>query len=217
LQTEPRLYTQRQASPSERLVIAPLRYSGEASSGVGYFTCVSVSVGGVFVYGIQNSVRHYEADAAGHVNNAAYLHYLEQAAIKHSAAVGYPLGRYQEMSTLFIVRRHEIEYLRPASPGDVLEVVTWAAEIRGPRAVRAHEVYRHSQAASDAGTVAVPADILLPATHVLAGEPLVRARTEWVYVGLDSGRPLRVPAELIEAFTGTGTTRPVSGYQAPLG
>jgi YbgC/YbaW family acyl-CoA thioester hydrolase len=67
-------------------------------------------------------VRHHEADAVGYVNNAAYLHYLEQAAIEHSAAVGYPLGRYREMGTLFIVRRHQIEHLRPASPGDVLEV-----------------------------------------------------------------------------------------------
>ena len=48
-------------------------------------------------------VRHYEADALGHVNNAPYLHYLEQAAIEHSAAVGYPLERYREMSTLFVV------------------------------------------------------------------------------------------------------------------
>ena len=161
-------------------------------------------------------VRHYEADAVGHVNNAAYLHYLEQAAIEHSAAVGYPLGRYREMGTLFIVRRHEVDYLRPASPGDVLEVVTWAAEIRGPRAMRAYEVYRHGQATSDVGTVSVPADGLLPTTHVPAGEPLVRARTQWVYVDLGSGRPLRVPAELIGAFMGTGTTRPMGGAQAPL-
>ena len=34
-------------------------------------------------------VRHYESDALGHVNNAAYLHYLEQAAIEHSTAAGY--------------------------------------------------------------------------------------------------------------------------------
>jgi acyl-CoA thioester hydrolase len=161
-------------------------------------------------------VRHYEADAVGHVNNAAYLHYLEQAAIEHSAAIGYPLGRYREMGTLFIVRRHEIEYLRPASPGDVLEVVTWAEEIRGPRAVRAYEVYRHGQATSDVSTVAVPADGLLPATHVPPSEPLVRARTQWVYVDLDSGRPLRLPAELIGAFMGTGTSRPVGGARLPL-
>ncbi len=161
-------------------------------------------------------VRHYEADAVGHVNNAVYLHYLEQAAIEHSAAVGYPLGRYREMGALFIVRRHEIEYLRPASPGDVLEVVTWVAEIRGPRAVRAYEVYRYGQAASDVGTIAVPPDSLLPATHVPASEPLVRARTQWVYVDLDSGRPLRPPAELIGAFVGTGTPGSVGGARTPL-
>jgi acyl-CoA thioester hydrolase len=161
-------------------------------------------------------VRHYEADAVGHVNNAAYLHYLEQAAIEHSAAVGYPLGRYRELGTLFIVRRHEVDYLRPASPGDVLEVVTWAEEIRGPRAVRAYEVYRHGQPASDVGTVAVPADGLLPATHVPASEPLVRARTQWVYVELGSGRPLRVPTELIGAFMGRETTHPGGDSKASL-
>ena len=69
-------------------------------------------------------------------------------------------------------------------------------------------MYRHSEAASDVGTVAVPADSLLPPTHVPASEPLVRARTQWVYVELDSGRPLRVPTELIGAFIGTGTTHP---------
>lgn len=161
-------------------------------------------------------VRHYEADALGHVNNAAYLHYLEQAAIEHSAAVGYPLGRYQEMGTLFIVRRHEVDYLRPASPGDVLEVITWAEEIRGPRAVRAYEVYRHGQAASGVGTVAVPADGLLPPTYVPSSEPLVRARTQWVYIDQVSGRPLRVPAELIGAFMRLETAHPGGGSQAPL-
>ncbi len=81
-------------------------------------------------------------------------------------------------------------------------------------------MYRHGQAASDVGTVAVPADGLLPATHVPASEPLVRAQTQWVYIDLDSRRPLRVPADLIGAFMGTGTTRPVGGPvgdpQAPL-
>jgi acyl-CoA thioester hydrolase len=161
-------------------------------------------------------VRHYEADALGHVNNAAYLHYLEQAAIEHSAAVGYPLRRYPEMGTLFMVRRHEIDYLRPTSPGDVLEVVTWAAEIRGPRTVRTYEVYRHAHAASEVVTVAVPADSLLPLAYVPASEPLVRARTQWVYVELNSGRPLCVPAERIEAFMRTGTTDPVGRVQKPL-
>ena len=150
------------------------------------------------------------------MNNTAYLRYLEQAAIERSAAVGYPLGRYRERGTLFIVRRHEVDYLRPASPGDVLEVVTWAEEIRGPRAVRAYEVYRHNQPASDVGTVAVPADGLLPPTHVPPSEPLVRARTQWVYVEQESGRPLRVPADLIGAFVESGTAHPGRDSQASL-
>jgi acyl-CoA thioesterase FadM len=82
--------------------------------------------------------------------------------------------------------------------------------------VHNYEVYRHAQAASDVSTVAVPADDLLPPTYVPASEPLVRARTQWVYVELESGRPLRVPAELIGAFMGTGTTGPVGGARTPL-
>ena len=38
---------------------APLRYSGEAISCVSYFTCVRVSVGGVFVYGVPYSDEFY--------------------------------------------------------------------------------------------------------------------------------------------------------------
>jgi acyl-CoA thioesterase FadM len=99
----------------------------------------------------------------------------------------------------------------------VLEVVTWAEEIRGPRTVRAYEVYRHSRATSEVGAVAVPADGLLPATHVPASEVLVRARTQWVYISVGSGRPLRVPAGLVAAFMRRGTAYPASGSQVPLG
>lgn len=79
-------------------------------------------------------VRHYEMDALGHVNNAVYLHYLEQAAYEHSAAAGFSDERTRELGGIWIVRRHEIEYLRPATAGDVLQVVTWAVAFKGARA-----------------------------------------------------------------------------------
>src|SRR5215217_4437539 len=90
----------------------------------------------------QLRVRHYEMDALGHVNNAVYLHYLEQAAIDHSAALGYDVARLRALGGLFIARRHEIDYLRPASAGDVLQVVTWAVELKGAQAVRDYAIYR---------------------------------------------------------------------------
>ena len=79
-------------------------------------------------------VRHYEMDALGHVNNAVYLHYMEQAAIEHAAALGYTMERLRELGGLFISRRHEIDYLRPATAGDVLQVVTWAVDMKGAQA-----------------------------------------------------------------------------------
>ena len=41
-------------------------------------------------------VRGYECDALGHVNNAVYQHYLEQAATEASAEAGYDLNWYAE-------------------------------------------------------------------------------------------------------------------------
>ena len=39
-------------------------------------------------------VRHYECDAYGHLNNANYARYMQEAAFDASAAVGYGKDRY---------------------------------------------------------------------------------------------------------------------------
>ncbi len=144
-------------------------------------------------------VRHYEMDALGHVNNAVYLHYLEQAAIQHSATIGYPGARLAELGGLFIARRHEIEYLRPAVAGDLLQVVTWAAEMTGARALREYAIIRR-ELPEDGH---VPADSVLAAGDALAGDLIARARTTWVWVGVADGRPRRIPVALRESFLAT--------------
>ncbi|MCA1666118.1 MAG: acyl-CoA thioesterase [Thermomicrobia bacterium] len=128
-------------------------------------------------------------DALGHVNNAVYLHYLEQAAYEHSAAAGFPDARTRELGGLWIVRRHEIEYLRPATASDVLQVVTWAVEFKGARAFRDYVISRYEGLSASARTL--PAD------------PLVRARTLWVWADAQTARPRRIPAALYPAFIGT--------------
>lgn len=70
-------------------------------------------------------VRFHDCDPLGHVNNAVYLGYLEQAAIDHAAAMNWPASRLQdEFGALFVARRHEIDFLRPAFENDVLEILT---------------------------------------------------------------------------------------------
>lgn len=143
-------------------------------------------------------VRHYEADALGHVNNATWLHYLEHAAIEHSAALGYSLERFAALGGAFIVRRNEIDYLRPAVPGDTLQVLTWPVSFVGARATRDYEI-RLAAPAAEASGVPVPPDRFWLAGEEPLGALLVRARTLWVWTDR-AGRPRRIPAVLHDVF-----------------
>jgi acyl-CoA thioester hydrolase len=153
-------------------------------------------------YAAHFKVRHYEMDALGHVNNAVYLHYLEQAAYEHSAAGGFNEAQTRSLGGLWMVRTHEIEYLRPATAGDVLQVVTWAVAFKGARAWRQYVIYR---LASDTdGIGAIPTDGFLAPDAAPPGEPLIRARTLWVWADAVTYRPKRIPAALYRAFLGAG-------------
>lgn len=142
-------------------------------------------------------VRQYEMDAFGHVNNAVYLHYLEQAATEHAAAAGWSGEHVRTLGGTWVARRHEIEYLRPALGNDLLQVVTWAVEFRGARAFRDYAIHRLAPASGDGRA---PADRFLAPDELPAGEPLVTARTIWVWLDLVTGRPRRIPPEMHAAF-----------------
>ncbi len=150
-------------------------------------------------YSIYFRVRYHEMDSLGHVHNANYLHYLEEAAIQHSTALGYDTPHLHALGGLFIARRHEIDYLRPAVAGDLLQVVTWAAEMSGARAMRKYIIYRRSCPADQQ----LPANGPLDAGRAEPGEEIVRATTLWVWVGVDDHRPRRIPAHLRADFLRT--------------
>lgn len=127
-------------------------------------------------------VRHYECDAYGHVNNANYLRYMEQAAIEASAAVGYDDARYAALGTLWLIRETDIEYLLPLKMNDVVAVKTWVADFRRVRSQRRYEFTR----VSDGATVA-------------------RATTDWVYLERATQRPVSVTPDMIAAYCPNGT------------
>ena len=116
-------------------------------------------------------------DALGHVNNAVYQHYLEQAAIEHSEFLGFGHQRYEALGGVFVMRRIEIEYLRPAVAGDTLEITTWLEQMRGPRAVRRYEIRKQGE------------ELLL-----------VIAEALWVWVDTKAMRPRAIPQPILEAF-----------------
>jgi acyl-CoA thioester hydrolase len=141
-------------------------------------------------------VRFHEVDALGHVNNAAYLNYIEQAAIDHATFLGLDVERLRALGGVFVARRHEIVFLRPTFAGDVLRVVTWLSEPRGARVDRNYRIFREEESPA-----AVPiAGRVLSGPVIEADETLVlRAVTEWVFAS-EQGQPRRIPAAIMARF-----------------
>lgn len=116
-------------------------------------------------------------DALGHVNNQEYVRWMQEAATAHSALQGWPLERYVARGQGWFVRRHTVEYLKPAFAGDALALFTWVASFERSSSPRRYLFHR----AADRAVVA-------------------RAETLWVFVDFRTGSPVRIPADLRAAF-----------------
>jgi acyl-CoA thioester hydrolase len=138
-------------------------------------------------------VRHYECDAYGHLNQATYLRYMQEAAFDASAAAGYDLARYEVIGRHWLARETEIEYLRPLRYGDSVQVKTWVADFRRVRSRRAYEFRRFD-----------------PSTRLRAGsgELVARAHTDWVFLDSATLRPVPIPREMMVAFFPDGLPEP---------
>ena len=123
-------------------------------------------------------------DENGHVNNVAFVQWMQDAAaIHHPQAIGYrPLE-----GTTWYAREHRIEYLLPAFLGEEIEVRTWISEIRRVRVRRQYEFLRKSD-----------------------GKVIARGETDWVYVDAKTGRPISIPQDVQLLFplltTGPGAS-----------
>jgi acyl-CoA thioester hydrolase len=124
-------------------------------------------------------VSDQDIDELGHVSNIAYVRWIQDIAVAHSNAVGLDFATYMELGAVFVVRRHEIDYLRPVLRGDRLEVRTWIDSASAAKAMRATEIVRLEASGE---------------TRVL------RALTTWGYVDASSGRPTRIPDRVRVAF-----------------
>lgn len=63
-------------------------------------------------------IRYAECDQYNHVNNAVYLHYLQETLIAAEAEAGYPPQRYRELGCEWWPGKTRIEYLNPLLYGD---------------------------------------------------------------------------------------------------
>jgi acyl-CoA thioester hydrolase len=111
-----------------------------------------------------------DIDTLDHVNNIVYLRWVQEAATAHWNAGA---TDEQKAEYVWVVVRHEIDYLRPAMPGDALEARTYVGELSGAKFDRHVEIWRTTDS-----------------------QLLARARSVWVALDARTGRPRRVPEEL---------------------
>jgi acyl-CoA thioester hydrolase len=116
-------------------------------------------------------------DQQGHASNLAYVAWMQDVAIEHSAAAGWSMDRYLALGAGWVVRSHTIEYLRPVFAGERLALHTW--------------VPRFDQRST-------------PRKYLFVREPdgrlVAEAETRWVFVDLTTGRRRPLPPELLDAF-----------------
>ena len=99
------------------------------------------------------SVPEDAIDELGHVSNLKYLAWMQNIAIQHSAARGWPVERYLENGAVWVVRSHFITYLRPAFAGETITLRTWVAEFRQRSSSRRYLVSREERVLAEAVTI----------------------------------------------------------------
>jgi acyl-CoA thioester hydrolase len=107
-------------------------------------------------------------DENGHVNNVAYVQWMQDIAVEHYTSIGGAAS--QGPDATWVVREHRIEYLLPAFAGDEIEIKTWVENMRRVRSLRKYEFVRTSD-----------------------GKVLVRGETDWVFVDAKTGAPRAIP------------------------
>ncbi|MBL3657875.1 acyl-CoA thioesterase [Fulvivirga sediminis] len=118
-------------------------------------------------------VKEEHIDHMGHVNNVVYVQYVQDTAEAHWKNVA-----NEEMikGTLWIVIRHEIDYLSPAFAGDVLNATTWVEEAEGLKLPRFVSIKNQE------------------------GKDIIKARTLWCALDSKSHRPKRISEEMYTWF-----------------
>ena len=117
-------------------------------------------------------------DELGHVNNAVWVQWMEQVAVAHWRSVADPA---HQDDYFWVVVRHEIDYLRAVLEGERIIARTWAGDnLKGAKFDRHIEFVGED------------------------GKTRVKSRTDWAIIDKASGRPIRIPPEVVAPFTRSG-------------
>lgn len=121
------------------------------------------------------SVRDYELDSQGVVNNATYQNYLEHARHEFLKSIGLNFNELHKKGTDAVVHKVELEYKRALLGDDRFLVQTWAEQQGNVRFVFYQNIYKMPDR-----------------------EPVLIGKITGVF--MSNGRAIRPPKEVSEAI-----------------
>jgi acyl-CoA thioester hydrolase len=124
------------------------------------------------VFTLKITVSSKDIDTLQHVNNLVYVKWMDKIATEHYSFLtkDNPLPQY-----VWVVTRHEIDYLKQAVLGDKITVKTWVGETKGITSIRFMNFYK---------------DNIL----------LVKAKTVWVMLDSKTFKPTRIRENVLKVL-----------------
>jgi len=122
------------------------------------------------------SVQKNEIDELGHVNNVVYVRWVQEAAAAHWDSLA---SSEEKLKYIWVVLRHEVDYVSSAFENDELLAITWVGASQGARSER-----------------------FVYITNRKTGKLIANAKTTWCLLDGSSMKPKRVDENIIKIFQG---------------
>lgn len=118
-------------------------------------------------------VEEAHIDTLSHVNNVVYLKWVNDISERHWNQLSKAKGLNEKY--LWVVLRHELDYVNQAVLGDALRLVTWVGASRGAKSVRHVEIYK--------------GELLL-----------LRAASTWCLIDAKTLKPTRIKNDILDTL-----------------
>ncbi len=117
-------------------------------------------------------VSREEIDEQGHVNNVAYVKWIQDVAMAHWIAA---VSTETRSKFTWILTRHEIDYKKQTFENDEVTATTWVGKAKRVTCERFTEIRR-------------------------GDEILAEARSIWCLIDRETSKPTRITSEIKEIF-----------------
>lgn len=128
------------------------------------------------VYQTERIVKKSEIDDLNHVNNVVYVQWIQDVAGMHWFEL---VKENPQEDCIWVVLRHEIDYLGSAILGDTITLKTWVGVTQGVKSIRHVEILKNNKV-------------------------LVKAQTIWCLLDGKTMRPKRIDESVLKTLLPNG-------------